>query len=312
MDANNYYGNGYVNNAWGYPQQPIMGPGYPVMYNQIPQPQNRNASTDEEINIMKNARPGNDKLDLSIDNIDVLRSMCTHKDNGHDVVNQVNDGTGDVWCPICQEKWNAEAMSYEEVVELVDKLISAMQNAKWLGDLPIEVVREFFTIIPLLKKFPKLYQYAMNNFNKFYNANQMYGAQDTSIYNQFNSLFNPGYGYNGGYNGYGYNYQMQQQMQQPIGQYQYANPNVNPMQAPTQGYAPQNRPMTYQPQMMAQPQQPQAPQYYQQQPAYQPQMMQQPQQAPVYSAAPVQQPAAPQTQQPAQPAEKSDKVTAKL
>ena len=232
------YYNGYDPNMYGYT---AMG------YNNIPTPANQNALTAEEIQILKNARPAS-KIDLSIDRNDVLRSMCCHKENGRDVVVQVSDGSGDVWCPICQKRWKPDMKSKEEVEELVAELVDQMENAKWTGDLPTDLTRELFTLIPLLNKYPDIHEYAMNTFNKYYSARGMYNAQDTNIYGMYNSLFGAGMpttGYMGapmqGYYG---------QAQQPAAQGYYgqqqgyvpngaqANAMVNPMQAPTYGVNP--------------------------------------------------------------------------
>lgn len=247
MDMNNYY----------YGQQQVAGQqpycgydpnmySYPAMgYTSIPTPANQNALTDEEIQILKNARPTS-KIVLSIDRNDVLRSMCTHKDNGRDVVMQVNDGSGDVFCPICGSRWKPDMKTKEEVEALVIELIDQMENAKWAGDLPTDLTRELFTLMPLLKKYPDIHEYAMNTFNKYYSARGMYTAADTNIYGMYNSLFNagvPSTGYNGAPGYYG---QPQAGGQGYYGQAPQgyapncatASASVNPMQAPTYGVNP--------------------------------------------------------------------------
>lgn len=237
-----YYG-GYDPNMFAYP---AMG------YTNIQTPANQNALTAEEIQILKNARPAS-KIDLSIDRNDVLRSMCCHKENGRDVVMQVTDGSGDVYCPICQKRWKPDMKTKEEVQELVTELIDQMENAKWTGDLPVDLTRELFTLIPLLNKYPDIHEYAMNTFNKYYSARGMYNAQDTNIYGMYNSLFGggaPAAGYMGapmqGY--YAQQQPVNQGYNQPQGYYgqqqgyvpnaAQANAMVNPMQAPTYGVNP--------------------------------------------------------------------------
>lgn len=256
---NNYY---YGQQAMGQPYYNGYDPNmyaYPAMgYNtNVPMPANQNALTPEEIQILKNARPTS-KIDLTIDRNDVLRSMCTHKDNGRDVVMQVNDGSGDVFCPICGHRWKPEMKTKEEVQDLVTELLDQMENAKWAGDLPTDLTRELFTMIPLLNKYPDIHEYAMNTFNKYYSARGMYNAQDTNIYGMYNSLFGagmPATGYAGapmqGY--YGQQPMYGNQMNAPVyganqgyyGQQQgyvpgnnQANAMVNPMQAPTYGVNP--------------------------------------------------------------------------
>ena len=247
---NYYYGQ---QQAMGQPYYNAYDPNmyaYPAMgYNNIPTPANQNALTAEEIQMLKNARPSN-KIELSIDRMDVLRSMCCHKENGKDVVMQVNDGSGDVWCPICNHRWKPDMKTKEEVQELVNELIDQMENAKWTGDLPTDLTRELFTLIPLLNKYPEIHEYAMNTFNKYYSARGMYNAADTNIYGMYNSLFGagaPATGYAGapmqGY--YGQQPAMNQAPQGYYGQQQgyvpngaQANAMVNPMQAPTYGVNP--------------------------------------------------------------------------
>lgn len=255
---NNYY---YGQQGMGQPYYNAYDPnmyGYQAYgYNNIPTPANQNALTAEEIQMLKNTRPSS-KIELSIDRTDVLRSMCTHKENGKDVVMQVNDGSGDVWCPICNRRWKPDMKTKEEVQELVVELIDQMENAKWAGDLPTELTRELFTLIPLLNKYPDIHEYAMNTFNKYYSARGMYNAQDTNIYGMYNSLFGagmPSTGYMGapmqGYYGQpqqapvNQGYYGQQPAQGYYGQQQGYNPNttqanpmMNPMQAPTYGVNP--------------------------------------------------------------------------
>ena len=247
---NNYY---YGQQAMG---QPYGGydPGmysYPAMgYTNIPTPTNQNALTAEEMQQLKNARPKNN-LNISIDKYDVLRSICTHKENGRDVVMQINDGSGDVFCPICGRRWKPDMKTKEEVQELVLELVDQMENAKWAGDLPTDLTRELFTLIPLLNKYPDIHEYAMNTFNKYYSARGMYNAQDTNIYGMYNSLFGagmPATGYMGapmqGYYGQapqmpanqGYYGQQMNQGYVPNGA--PANAAINPMQAPTYGVNP--------------------------------------------------------------------------
>lgn len=250
MDATMNFNNGNYYNGFGY------GAGIP-QYNNLygyqtyqPQniklPQNQNALSAEEINTLKNTRPSS-MFDLAVDPNDALRSVCSHKENFGDVVQLLQDGTGDVYCPICNERWNPEQLDAEQVESLVKRLIAQMQNAKWIGDFPIDLQRAYFTIIPLLKKFPALYKLGMDNFNKYYNQHQFTNGTDTGIYAQYNSLFAPTYSAYGAqampsyyqqpgmpygqvapsmYNNY---YNQQQQMQQvpPA----TAPVTVNPMQA---------------------------------------------------------------------------------
>ena len=234
MNEQMYGGYGY----FGY-GMPGYNYGQPMMQQNIQVPQNQNALTAEEIQKLLSARPSAMVLNLNIDQDEVLRAMCTHKRDGKDLVQLVNDGSGDVYCPICGERWNPESASKEEVKAHVDFLIAQMQNSKWTGELPANVVREYYSMIPLIKKFPEIFEYGNKNFEKYLNQRGYYNAADANIYAQYNGLFGPGMGYGQPIyqNMYGapvYNTAAQpmgQPMPQPQQMGQMANPAMNPMQA---------------------------------------------------------------------------------
>lgn len=171
----------YYNYAANYGYQPyVMNP--PMV------PQNVNALSDDEIKVLESAKPSS-ILDINVDPNDVLRSMCTHKKNGVDMVRQVNDGTEDVWCPICNARWDPNMCETEELEAAIKLISNQMQNAKWIGDLPVQITRDFFPVDKVLEKFPKIYDYAAKNFNKYYNQNSIVNAADATPYNAYNSLF---------------------------------------------------------------------------------------------------------------------------
>ena len=195
--------------------------GQPMYYNTATiTPQNNPSLTAEELKMIATQNPS--KIDITITEVDKLRAICNHKDqNRIDRVVQINDGSGDVFCPLCNYRWSPENLSKEEVKELCDKLIAAMQNAKWVGDYGVQLTRDYFAMIPLLEKFPDLYEYAMKQFNKYCNTNGYNNANDAAIYNQYNSLM--------GYStpGYNYGYAPQPQMQPQYGQPPVGNPYMN-------------------------------------------------------------------------------------
>ena len=312
---NNYYYNG----GYGAPFY-----AQPLQQQQLFQPGYQNALTDEEISKLKNMRPAG--LNLSVEYDDVLRSMCTHKYQGRDMVQRV-ENSDEVYCPICGKKWVPAIVTKEELQELVNKIIARMQDSKWSGELPTEVVREYYTMIPLLEKFPDVFEYGNKNFNRLINQTGYFNANDMNLYSGYNSLF----GGNIGYGGYPYQQPMyynqptvqqvpqpnnlnnQQQQFPPQGQgVPMAQPGYNPMGMPMQPQPTQQ--FTNQAQMMM----PGYPSYPYQQPQMpvQGQPMQQPANPyannnlpPVQNATP-QQPAQAQAQQ--KPATESKRLTIDL
>ena len=260
------YGNGYmVNGAF----QPTT-----YMYNPTPMPMNTQSISEEEIQKLQSSN-GN-KFDLNVPEVEFIRAMCNHKHNGMDVAQQVNDSTGDVWCPICNERWNPELISKEQAKQLVDAFVNQLQIMKWVGNFPVEVIRDYFTLIPLLRKFPDLLEIASNNYKKYANGQTFVNANNNSIYNQYELLMGRG-AYTqapymvspqmGGYYGQPIMPQNMQVMQQygaaqPQQQGYYGQsvqqtpPNVNPMQMQPgqQQTVFSNAPQPYAPQGMYNPQ----------------------------------------------------------
>lgn len=250
------YGNQYYNNAQGMMGTPFMG--NPYVNQPAPTPNLVSTLSEEEYKLIQNS-PAKE-FNITIDPKDNIRSFCNHRDihTGQDRVQQINDGTEDVYCPICGERWNPTRLDREEVEDTVQKINNIMQNCKWVGDLSIPLTRDYFSLLPLLNKLPELYEQAMNRYSKYTNQSAYTDANDANVYYQFNALMNrapmmtPNYG-QPIYNNY-QNPAMNQQVQYPYGQQPMGNPMNNPMQAP------QNTQFTDQANMMM------GGQYYQGQP----------------------------------------------
>ena len=308
---------GYNPYTTAYGQQPFMY--QPLVQQNMQMPVKNNALTAEEIQKLRSSTPSG-FLNISVDTDDLLRAMCTHKDvNGVDVVQPLNDGSGNLYCPICGAVWDQEPVSTEEVKETVNKLLSQCNKIKWLGDLPTNIVRDYFTMMPLIKKFLDLFEYGSKNFERQLQQKGFLNAADANIFAQYNGLFGPQAGYNPGaympQGGYVPNYGAQPVYNpQAAGVYNpqaqvAAAPGYNPMAMP-QGYNPQFQAQAnmivpgYGPGGMVPPQPVMQPQTPQQQMQSQPiqQAASQMQQAPQVNAQPVFAPAAaaapqaPQTQ----------------
>ena len=187
---------------------------------------------------------------------DMLKSYCTHKNNGTVVAYQNPDGS--FTCPICGETFEMLDLTKESVEADVKKVIDDMQNIKLTYlDISSEVARQYFPLIPLLQKLPKLAVMAAANFakyenngNAFTNGTSPYGF---AAYNQL-VMGAPMGGYGaapmmGGF--YQQPMMGQQMMNQPMANGYDPNAMVNPMN-PQGAY-----PMYQQPNMMGQmPQQP--------------------------------------------------------
>lgn len=261
------YNNGYqyAPNGYGY--------GMPR-----PMAKNTQPLTQEEI---ARLRRTNDDLSLTIPEEDLLKCACTHKEsNGANALMANPDGT--FTCSICKatfKPFDGNIDGDGGVKEAVNYLISMLQTAKMIYlDAPDDLVRQYFQVIPLLEKFPKLWEIASNNFSKYegYDGNPInnYGGFGSGFVAMNQLLTNPYAGYmmqpNANYQYPQQQYQYGQQPQAPVQsgqymapqqQYQYGQPQAPAMQngymptqyaqqpqamAPVQGqYVDPNNPMAY-------------------------------------------------------------------
>ena len=201
--TNNYPLNGMYanNNIGGY-----MPSGY-TQQQQV-QPKMQNVLTPDEI---KSLRKTVDKFSLGLTQEEVLRGRCTHKDeNGVETLKDNGDGT--VTCTICGYTFDPlQNCTEQEIQGMVDNIIDVLQTIKLLYiDIPTDAAREYFQIIPLITKIPKLFKIASDNFSRHenYNNYRFNGAPNTiSVYNMLSN----------GTIGAGFAPQYQQPFSQPMG-----------------------------------------------------------------------------------------------
>lgn len=168
-----------MNNMY-YNNNPYAGYSYG---NVQPKALNTQPLTEEQINHLRQ-KPSD--LSLKVSEDDLLRAKCTHKEkNGNNALIENPDGT--LTCSICSKTFKPFDGDITEAQRCIDVVIGMLQTSKMIYlDAPKDLVEQYYQIIPLLEKFPKLWQIAVNNFAK-------YDGYDTSPVNN-NSGF--GYGFN--------------------------------------------------------------------------------------------------------------------
>lgn len=242
---NNY--SNQMNQGYGmYPQQQ-QG----TNYGQFPTAKMTQPLTPEQIRELRSTGSG---FSLKVDQLEILRSHCTHKDNGNIALTRNGDGSST--CTVCGATFNLIDKDVEEVKAIVAAVIDILQSVKtYYLDIPENYVKDYFNMIPYLEKLPKFFEVALHNFNKYESGaflnqnNNMYGFQ------MLNALTSPGYG-NGGMMmggqpqmGMAPMYPQQQQYVQPqmgMNMGMNAAPGMNPFgsaQPMNQGYGqPQQQP----------------------------------------------------------------------
>ena len=166
---------------------------------------------------MAQLKQNNTGFNINVDPKDILKAMCTHKQNNAYAI--VENGDGSVTCTVCGETFTPVFYESDQIDHVLDDVKNIFNTIKLVyTDIPRELGREYMGLEPLVMKLKPLYKVAMNNFNQYTNVSN---TTNTSPYgNAFATLNAITNGYNVGY---GY----------PMGQpAMYGQPMMNPMAQP--------------------------------------------------------------------------------
>lgn len=150
-----------------YPYQQPQNYGYGYGFVNRAQAKNTQPLTAEQIAFLQN---NVEPLDVRVSQTDALIAQCTHKyrDTGaSSLIMDPNDPTK-FRCAICGEEFHMQDWKQEDVESTVASMIDLLQCSKaFYLDSPEELVVKYYQIIPLLKKFPRIYQRSVENFAKY-------------------------------------------------------------------------------------------------------------------------------------------------
>lgn len=165
--------------------------------NKMVAPQNTQPLTQAEQNELKKKSP---TFTTELTREELLRSYCTHRNKDGSALSPNPDGSAT--CTICGEvvAFPPEGYTKEEVQEIVMKFDNLLNVIKCeYFDIPPQIVKDFFQIIPYVKRVPALYNLAMQNFNSYSNknipgTNPVYGADAYNFWNTFDMFHGAGNG----------------------------------------------------------------------------------------------------------------------
>lgn len=179
-----------------------------------------------------------DQFDLNVTAEELAYAICTHKRDGKYDVVPANDGTGEVICKTCHARFKPDVVTPEYVQETTDRVLNVMQTLKLIAvDMNVDVIKQYFAMIPYLKRIPKLYKLENSTFQQYQQTTPIQDAGGPNIYGMYNAITNPAVAFapNMGMGaspmgGYGY----QQPMTPYMGQQQQMVGGFNPLyqQAP--------------------------------------------------------------------------------
>ena len=162
-------------------------------YAAAPAPKVRNVLSDEEIKELQQERS---QFSLGITSREAKQAACNHRtaDGTRDSL-VYDQETGKARCTICGYEFRPiePDTSYESIVDATDRLIDIVQTIKMMyTDLPANAAREYFQIIPMIKKIPQLFEFAAKNFAKHeYDAWGLknYNMGGMALLNNLSSMF---------------------------------------------------------------------------------------------------------------------------
>ena len=179
-------------NNYPYGGQPMYGNQMGMAYNMPAQKKVacNNPLTKEQMALLQNK---GDKLQLGLTDVEVAKAICTHKKDGRIMLYRSDPANPNVvTCPICGETFELAEGDNNTIEAICNIMKNVFQTMKtyWL-DVPVEVAQNFYTVLPLIDKIPKVYNLAsksfaqVEQFNNITEANQPYG------FNMFANIMNP-------------------------------------------------------------------------------------------------------------------------
>ena len=190
-------------------------PGMNYGYAKPKLPEPTNPLTKEEMATLKQKAP---QFTLAVDQISALKAICTHRDQNGDTLIQNPDGTAT--CSICGTTIRPVNASVEDVTQIFQSAVDCLETMKIMYlDIPNDVTKGYFQMIPFLEKAPQLYKIALDHYSKYGNTSVMsrdYNANGNA-FALYSALMNPG---------------MAMGMGMPQQQMPYGQPGMAPQAAP--------------------------------------------------------------------------------
>lgn len=188
--TNNNTGSYYQNQGYN------MGFAGGMQYQQPQQkPRMTQTLTKEQLDLL---RKGTETFSLTVTEKDKAFAQCMHHDAAKsEFTTNQTDVPGQLVCDQCFALIRPDDVTEESVNRIVDEMLNVLQTIKLMAvDMPVEVAREYFMIIPYLQKVPQLYRMYAAKFNNYtasqnplQNAND--GINHMAMLNQ--ALYSPGF-----------------------------------------------------------------------------------------------------------------------
>lgn len=207
--------NNYNNNYWGAPNPYNYGYAKP----KLPDP--TNPLSKDEMALLRQKAP---QFSLNVSQVDSLKAICTHRDQNGETLIQNPDGS--VTCSICGTTFTPVNADQQTIEQIFKSVVDTLETMKIMYmDIPNDVTKGYFQMIPYLEKGPQLYKIANDHYSRYNNPSVM--ARDYNnggnAFALYSALMNPAMAMGAGNPAM----QMQYGQQQYAGQPGAMQPNMN-------------------------------------------------------------------------------------
>ena len=178
--------NNFNNNIYG---NPGYGANYGYGYVKPKLPDPTNPLSKEDMALLKQKAP---QFSLAVSQVEALKAICTHRDQNGETLIQNTDGT--VTCSICGTTFTPVSADPETIAQVFKSVVDVLETIKIMYmDIPNDVTKSYFQMIPYLEKGPQLYKIANDHYSRYSNSSVM--SRDYGQGNAFalySAMMNPG------------------------------------------------------------------------------------------------------------------------
>jgi hypothetical protein len=141
---------------------------------------------------IKKLQQKGEQFSLTITEDEWLRAICNHRNaEGTGDSLTYDPITGEARCTICGYKFRPieSDISPDQIKNDVERITDILQTIKLMYiDLPADAAKEYFQIIPLIEKIPRLFEFAAKNMTKHEAYNWQYNNRNMGAISMFNNL----------------------------------------------------------------------------------------------------------------------------
>lgn len=153
------------NNFYNWQNPGMMNYGYAKP--KLPEP--TNPLSNEEMALLKQKAP---QFSLAVSQVDQLQAICTHRNQNGDTLVQNADGS--VTCTICGKTFTPVNADQQTVEQIFKSVVDVLETMKIMYmDIPNDVTKGYFQMIPYLEKGPQLYKIASDHYSRYGNSSVM-------------------------------------------------------------------------------------------------------------------------------------------